>query len=358
MARWNRSTHLALLVIGSLATAAAAQPAATPKKQPTQQELASARAHFKAAEAAKARGDYKTAATEYLAAYELFQDPEFFFDVGEVYRLAGDEPGALTYYQVYLNLEPSGRGSAAARTAIDELQRSIAARKAAPGARSQPGAPSRTVGSPAKPVTEDEAKSKAAEDARRKADQDAARRADDEAKRKAAEDVRRKADQAVARRTDDDEARRKAAEDAKRKADQDAARRTADDEARRKQPAAAPEVPPTAPTPAVRVWYQDPIALGLLGTGAAAIGVGTGFLVSARSADHDAKSAKTYQGVLAARDRASQRGTVGSIATVVGIALVGGGVTWIALHRDSGEQRTVTAWLLPDSGGVVVHGRF
>lgn len=341
MVRSNRSIHLALLVIGSLATAAAAQPAATPKKQPTQQEIASARAHFKAAEAAKARGDYKTAATEYLAAYELFQDPEFFFDVGEVYRLAGDEPGALTYYQVYLNLDPSGRGAAAARTAIDELQRSIAARKAA-----------------AKPAADDEAKRKAAEDARRKADEDATRRADDEAKRMAAEGARRKADQEAARRAADDEAKRKAAEDAKRKADQEAVRRAADDEAKRKQLAASPEEPPPAPAPAVRVWYRDPIALGLLGTGAVAIGVGTGFLVSARSADHDAKSAKTYQGVLDARDRASRRGTVGSIATAVGIAAVGGGVAWIVLRRDSGEQRAVTAWLLPDSGGLVVHGRF
>lgn len=340
MMRWNRSIHLALLVIGSLATSAAAQPAATPKKQPTQQELASARAHFQAAEAAKARGDYKTAATEYLAAYELFSDPEFFFNVGEVYRLAGDEPGALTYYQKYLDLEPSGRGAAAARTAIDELQRSIAARKAA-----------------AKPVPEDEAKRKAAEDARRKADEDSARRADDEAKRMAAEGARRKADQEAARRATDDEAKRKAAADAKRKADEDAARR-AEDEAKRKQLAASPDLPPAAPPPAVRIWYRDPIALGLLGSGVAAIGVGTGFLLSARSADHDARFAKTYQGVLDARDRASRRGTVGSIATTVGIALVGGGVTWIALHRDSGEQRAVTAWLLPDSGGLVIHGQF
>jgi tetratricopeptide (TPR) repeat protein len=292
MSHWTRSTPLALLVIGSLAAPAAAQPAAAPKKQPTQQELASARAHFKAAAAAKARGDYKTAATEYLAAHELFPDPEFFFNVGEVYRLAGDEPDALTYYQKYLDLEPNGRGAAAARTAVDDLRRSIAAR------------------------------------------------------------------QAAARRTADDEAKRKAADDARRKTDEDAARRAADDEARRTQPAASPEVPPAAPSPAVRVWYRDPIALGLLGTGVAAIGVGTGFLLSAQSADQDAKAAKTYQQVQDAGDRASRRGTVGSITTAAGIALVGGGVAWIVLHRDSGEQRAVTGWLLPGGGGLAVHGRF
>jgi tetratricopeptide (TPR) repeat protein len=340
MTRWTRSARLALLVIGSLVTSAAAQPATAPKKQPTQHELAMARAHFQAAEAAKADHDYKTAATEYLLAHDLFPDPEFFFNVGEVYRLAGDEPNALTYYQKYLDLEPNGRGAATARTAVDELRRSIAAQQVA-----------------AKRAADDEAKRKAAEDARRKAAEDAARRADDEAKRMAAEGARRKADEDAARRADD-EARRKAADDAKRKADQDAARRAADDEARRKQPAASPEVPPAAPVPVVRVWYRDPIALGLLGTGVAAIGVGTGFLLSAQSAVHDAKSATTYQGVLDATDRASQRGTVGSIATAAGIVLVGGGVAWIVLHRDSGEQRTVTGWLLPGGGGLVVHGRF
>ena len=298
MTRWNRSTRLALFVIGSLATSAGAQPVA-PNKQPTQQEIASARAHFKTAEAAKARGDFRTAAAEYLAAHDLFPDPEFFFDVGEVYRLAGDEPDALTYYQKYLDLEPGGRGAAAARTAVDELRRSIAARQAA-----------------------------------------AKRAAEDEARRKAAEDARRKAD---------DEARRKTQEDAARHAAADAASR---------QPATPPAAQPAASGPATWAWYRDPIALGLLGAGVAATGVGTGFWLSAKSADHDAKSATTYQQVLDAGNRASQRGTLGSITTGIGIALVGGGVAWIVLHRDSGEQRTITGWLAPGGGGLAVHGRF
>ena len=83
MTHWKRSTPpLALLVIGSLAGSAAAQPAPAPKKQPTQQDLDRARAHFKAAEAAKAHRDYKTAAAEYLAAYELFEDKGEISDAG------------------------------------------------------------------------------------------------------------------------------------------------------------------------------------------------------------------------------------------------------------------------------------
>jgi tetratricopeptide (TPR) repeat protein len=264
MMRWNRLTHLALLVIGSLATSAAAQPAAARGQQATQQQMVAARAHFQAAEAAKTSGDYQSAVTEYLAAYQLYPDPEFFFDIGEVYRLAGNEPEALTYYQKYLDLDPGGRGAAAAHIAIDELRRSIAARQAA-------------------------------------------------------------------------------------------ARRAADDEAMRKQPATS-QVPPTAP--ATHAWYRDPISLTLLGTGVAAIGVGTGFLVSAQSADHDARTAPTYQQAQDAANRASQRSTVGSITGGVGGALVGVGLAWILLHHDASEPRTITGWLASGGGGLTITGPF
>jgi len=105
---------------------AAAQPAA--RKPATAKSRDEARKHFQSAEAAKARADYPAAAAEYLAAYELFAEPAFYYDAAEVYRLAGDDQDALTYYTKYLELDPGGRGSAAARTAIDELRRSIAAK--------------------------------------------------------------------------------------------------------------------------------------------------------------------------------------------------------------------------------------
>jgi hypothetical protein len=31
---------------------------------------------------------------------------------------------------------------------------------------------------------------------------------------------------------------------------------------------------------------------------------------------------------------------------------------WTVLHRESSEQRTVTGWLMPGSGGLAVIGRF
>lgn len=138
-------------------TSTAAQPALAPKKQPTNHQLGQARAHFKAAEAAKAHGDYKTAVGEYLAAYELVEESELFFDVGEVYRLAGDEHNALTYYQKYLELEPNGHGAVAARAAAEDLQRSIAAKE------------------DAAEIAADKTKRKATEQAKRKVTEDAVR---------------------------------------------------------------------------------------------------------------------------------------------------------------------------------------
>jgi hypothetical protein len=38
------------------------------------------------------------------------------------------------------------------------------------------------------------------------------------------------------------------------------------------------------------------------------------------------------------------------------VALVGGGVAWLILHRDSGERRTVTGWLAPGGGGLAITG--
>src|SRR5439155_808853 len=112
-----------------------AQPAPqAPAKQsaphkPSQKDIDEARKRFQKAEAAKARGEYQTAAVEYLAAYELFEEPAFFYDTADVYRLAGDEKNALVYYTKYLELAPSGKAAPAARIAADQIRRSIAAQE-------------------------------------------------------------------------------------------------------------------------------------------------------------------------------------------------------------------------------------
>jgi tetratricopeptide (TPR) repeat protein len=119
-----------------------------------------------------------------------------------------------------------------------------------------------------------------------------------------------------------------------------------------------PEEPTAAPG-APYVPYKDPIALGLVGGGVVAAGIGVGFLVAAHSASNDARSATTYQGVMDANHKVDQRNTLGGVGLVAGGVLAAGGVGWAWWkHRAAGEHRTVTGWLAPGGGGLVIAGPF
>lgn len=112
----------------------------------------------------------------------------------------------------------------------------------------------------------------------------------------------------------------------------------------------------TAPGP--RAWYRDPVTLGLLGGGVIATSVGTGFLLSARS-EHTAVAGSPSLDVARTHaDNAKSRLQIGFITGGVGVALVGGGVAWMLMHRSSGEQRTITGWLTADGGGLAIVGPF
>jgi tetratricopeptide (TPR) repeat protein len=107
-----------------------------------------------------------------------------------------------------------------------------------------------------------------------------------------------------------------------------------------------------------RAWYTDPVALGFLGTGLAATGIGAGILVSARSLDSDANHAADYNEALDLNRKAKSRATIGLVTTGAGGALLIGGILWIALHRDTTESHPVTAWMAPGGGGVAFSGSF
>ncbi len=122
--------RVSLIAITFLITASVSAASAQPERKPSKQDIAEARKHFAAAEAAKQRGDWDAAADQYLAAYARFPDPEFYFNVGEVYRRKGDPERALQYYMKYLEQDADGRGSAAARTAVAEINRALERKRA------------------------------------------------------------------------------------------------------------------------------------------------------------------------------------------------------------------------------------
>ncbi|HEX3473857.1 MAG TPA: hypothetical protein VHT91_02385 [Kofleriaceae bacterium] len=120
----------------------------------------------------------------------------------------------------------------------------------------------------------------------------------------------------------------------------------------------APEAPPAEPR-APYAFYKDPVALGLGGAGIVAAGVGVGFLVAAHSASTNAKTASTYQQVHDDNGKVDQRNKLGGGGLIAGGVLVAGGVGWVLWKRhDAGEQRTVTGWLTPGGGGLVIAGPF
>jgi tetratricopeptide (TPR) repeat protein len=126
------------------------------------------------------------------------------------------------------------------------------------------------------------------------------------------------------------------------------------------RPVIAP--PPADPgpqtRPSTRVWYRDPVALSLLGTGAVGLGLGSAFLVSAQSLHNDAGHATTYPDAKSLSDRARSRGTIGLVTIGAGGALAIGGAVWIATHRGGGERAVVTGWVAPGGAGLGLAGGF
>lgn len=131
---------IARVLIGAiaiaLATAAVAGPAAA---EPDRAAIQRARDHYARGERLHRLGNYREAAQAFLDAYALYPDPEFHFNAGQAYRLAGDRERAIASYRRYLELDHDGRVSADARRWVSELEARRPAEQ--PGAR----APSQTV---------------------------------------------------------------------------------------------------------------------------------------------------------------------------------------------------------------------
>jgi tetratricopeptide (TPR) repeat protein len=140
-----RGIAIACLLVAALGSGAAAQP----------KEKDDARAHYLEAKRLHEHGEYQRAAAEYLQAFALFPDPELLFNVGQVYRLAGDPALAAAYYRRYLEMEPDGRAAPEARSHLEALGVAVPAGSAASewgGAPRAAAAPPPEVAAPARPA--------------------------------------------------------------------------------------------------------------------------------------------------------------------------------------------------------------
>jgi tetratricopeptide (TPR) repeat protein len=110
---------LLLGAIGAVATPgrALAQSAPVPvdKKQVAKQ-------YVDAGLAAQDSGDYETAITFYLKAYQLVPHPTLLFNMAQAHRLAGHLDQALSLYKRYLSADPSGAQARIARQLVSEIE--------------------------------------------------------------------------------------------------------------------------------------------------------------------------------------------------------------------------------------------
>lgn len=160
------------------------------------------------------------------------------------------------------------------------------------------------------------------------------------------------------------------------------ARQTATNTATMPAPAGAPALfsrAPAAAAPAVAAraaWWHDRWALGAMGAGLAATGVGLGFIIASHSAAAQANGAGTthYADYQRLWDTAERRQTIGVAALAVGGALLATGAfrfVWVRRHARAEDENPgaarradaqaslhfLTAAVAPTSGGAALLGQ-
>jgi hypothetical protein len=74
---------------------------------------------------------FDEAINEFLAAHAIDPDPKLLFNIGQAYRRKGDLANAIVWFRRYLEADPTGPGSRAARSLIDKLESAVTASQSA-----------------------------------------------------------------------------------------------------------------------------------------------------------------------------------------------------------------------------------
>jgi tetratricopeptide (TPR) repeat protein len=88
-------------------------------------EGTSAREHFRRGTNAFNLGHYLEAVKEYEAAYQVKEDPALLYNIGQAYRLAGENRAAMRVYKAFLHEVPGAPQRPEVERRIGELQQSL-----------------------------------------------------------------------------------------------------------------------------------------------------------------------------------------------------------------------------------------
>jgi hypothetical protein len=99
------------------------------------QDFEAAGKHFGAAQDAFGKKFFKTAATEFQAAYEITKDPILLYNIGEAWQKSGEGKKAVTAYKAYLKAQPNAQDKAEVlkRVKLIETKKFKLASESAPG---------------------------------------------------------------------------------------------------------------------------------------------------------------------------------------------------------------------------------
>src|SRR5690349_18581392 len=86
------------------------------------QDFEAAGKHFSAAQEAFGAKHFKTAATEFEAAYGITKDPVLLYNIGESWEKAGDGHKAVTNYKAYLKEQPNAQDKAEVQKRIATIE--------------------------------------------------------------------------------------------------------------------------------------------------------------------------------------------------------------------------------------------
>lgn len=129
-------TFRCLLLLGLLVAVSSAPTTASadaPPRPATDDARKRAASHYQQGITHYNLGEFSQAVAQFKAAYELSQEPDLLFNIGQAYRLQEDYKQALFFYDAYLRLRPNAgnRGDVEARIAeakkLLEAQKSLQA---------------------------------------------------------------------------------------------------------------------------------------------------------------------------------------------------------------------------------------